>query len=114
MKIPKVISKNNHEYILVKQCNENLFQYKDLMYGYYECFTKFDLDLIEKRKAPRKMSPENVIFLQEVQMNREKIKEFKNRQCNKCKNRNSQKCEIHQDLNGELKCVDKEEEKNEY
>lgn len=54
MKIPKVISKNNHEYIFVKQCNENLFQYKDLMYGYYECFNRQDLGLIKEIiKPPR-------------------------------------------------------------
>lgn len=43
MKIPKIISKKEHEYIFVKQCNENLFLYKDMLYGYTECFTKYDL-----------------------------------------------------------------------
>jgi hypothetical protein len=52
MKIPKVISKNGHEYILVAKCNENLYLYKDLLYGYKETFTKFDLGLItEKEKT---------------------------------------------------------------
>lgn len=53
MKIPKVISKNEHEYILVKQVNDKIFLYKDLMYGYKECFTLYDLELIKKqRKRP--------------------------------------------------------------
>jgi len=43
MRIPKVISINNHEYIFVKKCNDNLYLYKDLLYGYKECFTKYDL-----------------------------------------------------------------------
>lgn len=47
MKIPKVISKNNHEYIFVKQCNERVYLYKDMLYGYMECFTEHDLGLIE-------------------------------------------------------------------
>lgn len=48
MNIPKVISKNNHEYILVQQCNDNLFLYKDLLYGYKESFTSFELGLTKK------------------------------------------------------------------
>lgn len=47
MKIPKVISKNNHEYILVKQINDKIFLYKDLLYGYKECFTRYDLGLVK-------------------------------------------------------------------
>ena len=50
MKIPKVISKNGHEYILVAKCNENLYLYKDLLYGYKEIFTKFDLGLIIEKE----------------------------------------------------------------
>lgn len=50
MKIPKVISKNGHEYILVSKCNENLYLYKDLLYGYKETFTKFDLGLITEKE----------------------------------------------------------------
>ena len=50
MKIPKVISKNGHEYILVAKCNENLYLYKDLLYGYKETFTKFGLGLITERE----------------------------------------------------------------
>lgn len=49
MRIPKVISKNNHEYILEKQVNEKLFLYKDLLYGYKECFSLYDLGLIEEQ-----------------------------------------------------------------
>lgn len=58
MRIPKVISKNNHEYIFEKQCNENMFLYREMLYGYKECFTKFDLDLIKKTPVVRKIKPE--------------------------------------------------------
>ena len=47
MKIPKLISKNGHEYIFVKQNNDNAFLYKDLLYGYRETFSKFDLGLVK-------------------------------------------------------------------
>lgn len=47
MKIPKIISKNGHEYILVKQNNETTFLYKDMIYRYNETFTKFDLGLVK-------------------------------------------------------------------
>ena len=50
MRIPKVISKKNHEYIFVKQCNEKVYLYKDMLYGYMECFTDYDLGLIEEVK----------------------------------------------------------------
>ncbi len=62
MKIPKVISKNNHEYIFVKQVNKNVFLYKDLMYGYNECFSPHDLGLVKEKVKPSKsyIRPENV------------------------------------------------------
>lgn len=65
MKIPKIISKNNHEYIFVKQVNKNVFLYKDLIYGYNECFTKFDLDLVKEKVKPSKsyIRPENVKYI---------------------------------------------------
>ncbi len=43
MRIPKVISKNNREYIFVEQCNEKLFLYQEMITGYKECFTIYDL-----------------------------------------------------------------------
>lgn len=46
-KVPKIISKNGHEYIFIQQNNENTFLYKDLMYGYKETFTKYDLGLVK-------------------------------------------------------------------
>lgn len=62
MNIPKVISKNNHEYILVNKINDNLYLYKDLMYGYKECFTKYDLGLVKEIAPPPKsnINPEKV------------------------------------------------------
>lgn len=62
MKIPKIISKNNHEYIFVKQVNKNMFLYKDMLYGYNECFTKFDLGMVKEIIEPPKteVKPERV------------------------------------------------------
>lgn len=62
MKIPKIISKNNHEYIFVKQVNKNMFLYKDMLYGYNECFTKFDLVMVKEIIEPPKteVKPERV------------------------------------------------------
>ena len=45
VKVPKIISKRGHEYILVEQCNDDLWLYKDLMYGYKCAFTSFELGL---------------------------------------------------------------------
>ena len=61
MGVLKIISKNNHEYIFVKQVNKNMFLYKDMLYGYNECFTKFDLGIIEPPKT--EIKPEKVKFL---------------------------------------------------
>ena len=57
MRIPKVISKNNHEYIFEKQINDTLFLYKDLMYGYRECFSLYDLGLIRNVRKEREGQP---------------------------------------------------------
>ena len=53
MKIPKIISKNNKEYILVKEY-PNFIQYKDMITGVKECFKR---DEIIKRKERRKENP---------------------------------------------------------
>ena len=47
MKIPKIISKNGHEYIFVKKFNDKVYVYKDMIYGYKEAFDLYDLGLIE-------------------------------------------------------------------
>lgn len=47
MRIPKIISRNNHEYIFVKQNNEKTYLYKDLLFGYYETFDRHDLGLVK-------------------------------------------------------------------
>ena len=65
MGVPKRFSKNNHEYIFVKQVNKTMFLYKDMLYGYNECFTKFDLGMVKEVVKPPKteVKPERVIFL---------------------------------------------------
>jgi len=46
----KIISKNNREYILVKEY-PNFIQYKDMITGLKECFKRDELEHIkEKRK----------------------------------------------------------------
>lgn len=47
MKIPKIISKNGHEYIFIQQNNNRTYLYKDLLYGYKETFTDYDLGLVK-------------------------------------------------------------------
>ncbi len=57
MKIPKVISKNGHEYIFVKQNNNRTYLYQDLLYGYKETFTDYDLGLVKQQvEPPKKLS----------------------------------------------------------
>lgn len=46
MKIPKIISKNNHEYILEKEY-PNFIMYKDMITGTRECFKRQELGLIK-------------------------------------------------------------------
>lgn len=60
MKIPKIISKNNHEYIFVKKCNDNLFLYEDMLYGFKECFNRHELGLIKKQERIYNISPEKM------------------------------------------------------
>lgn len=60
MKIPKIISKNGHEYIFVSKCNDNLFLYKDMLYGYNECFSRHELGLIKKQPKIRQASKHTV------------------------------------------------------
>ena len=47
MKIPKIISKNGHEYIFIRQNNSKTYLYQDLLYGYKETFTDYDLGLVK-------------------------------------------------------------------
>lgn len=48
MKIPKIISKNRHEYIFVKEY-PNFIMYKDMLTGVNECFSRHELGLIKKQ-----------------------------------------------------------------
>lgn len=52
MKIPKIISKNGHEYIFIQQNNNRTYLYQDLLYGYKETFTDFDLGLVKEIIKP--------------------------------------------------------------
>lgn len=60
MKIPKIIRKNEHEYIFEKKCNNNLFLYRDMKYGYKTYFSKYDLGLIKKQPRVNNISPEKI------------------------------------------------------
>lgn len=46
MRVPKIISKDGHEYIYVSKCNDKLFLYKDMISGFTTCFDLHDLGLI--------------------------------------------------------------------
>ena len=61
MKIPKVISKNNNQYIFVKEYADFVL-YKDLLTGVKECFSKFDLGLIQEKFSMKgfKANPQKV------------------------------------------------------
>lgn len=53
MKIPKIISKNGHEYIFVKEY-PNFVLYKDMITGVKETFQKCDLGLVKEMVKPPK------------------------------------------------------------
>lgn len=53
MKIPKIISKNGHEYIFVKEY-PNFVLYKDMITGVKETFQKYDLGLVKEMVKPPK------------------------------------------------------------
>ena len=58
MKIPEKILKNNRTYILVKQVNKKLFLYEAEKKGFKECFSLYDLGLVENRGRNYKIRPE--------------------------------------------------------
>ena len=59
MRIPKVIGKNNRQYIYVKEY-PNFIQYKDMLTGTKECFKRQELGLVKEQEKPRNLSPEKV------------------------------------------------------
>ena len=48
MKIPKIISKNNHEYIFVKEY-KNFIMYEDMITHTKECFNRQELGLVKEQ-----------------------------------------------------------------
>nr|DAS24498.1 MAG TPA: hypothetical protein [Caudoviricetes sp.] len=52
MKIPKIISKNGHEYIFVKEY-PNFILYQDMLTGVKETFQRYDLGLVKQVKIIR-------------------------------------------------------------
>ncbi len=48
MKIPKIISKNGHEYIFVKEY-PNFILYEDMLTGAKEAFQRYDLGLVKEK-----------------------------------------------------------------
>lgn len=51
MNIPKIISKNNHEYILVKEYPNHVL-YMDMLTHTRECFTRHELGMIKEIVKP--------------------------------------------------------------
>lgn len=58
-KIPKIISKNNREYIFEKEY-PNFLMYKDMITGVKECFNRQELNLMQKQKKIYNISPNKV------------------------------------------------------
>lgn len=54
MRIPKVISRNNREYIFVKEY-PNFISYKDMIIGVREDFTYYDLGLVKEVEVRPKL-----------------------------------------------------------
>ena len=59
MRIPKIISKNGHEYILVKEY-KNFIMYKDMLIGTMECFSRHELGLIKKQATMRQANKHHI------------------------------------------------------
>lgn len=59
MKIPNIISKNGHEYILIK-AYKNFILYQDMQTGINECFSEYDLGLIKEQPRITNISPEKI------------------------------------------------------
>lgn len=51
MRIPKIVSKKNREYILVKEYKNHIL-YKDMLTGSMECFTRHELGLMKEGIKP--------------------------------------------------------------
>lgn len=51
MTIPKIISKNNHEYIFEKEYS-NFIMYRDMITGTKECFNRQELGLVKEQVEP--------------------------------------------------------------
>ena len=47
-KIPKNIVHKGKKYTYVCKCNNNLFLYESVDYGYKMCFTRFELGLLQE------------------------------------------------------------------
>jgi hypothetical protein len=54
MRIPKIISIRNREYIIVKEYKTYIL-YKDMLTGCTECFTKHELGLVKEMVKPPKV-----------------------------------------------------------
>lgn len=53
MEIPKIISKNNHEYILVKEYPNHIL-YMDMLTHAKECFSRHELGMVKQMAKPGK------------------------------------------------------------
>lgn len=45
-----IISKDNHDYLFIKQCNKDIFLYEEQKGHYKETFSRYDLGLIKSVK----------------------------------------------------------------
>lgn len=51
MKIPKIIRRNNNEYIFEKEY-PNFIMYKDMLIGVRECFSRHELGMVREEVNP--------------------------------------------------------------
>ena len=59
MTMPKIISKDGHEYIFVKEY-KNFIMYEDMLTGIKECFSRYELGAIKKQPTIRYANKHNL------------------------------------------------------
>ena len=77
MKIPKIISKNGHEYIFVKEY-PNFILYKDMITGVKETFQRYDLGLVKEKIKPSTILKKTRRI--QMKLDREDLKDYKHNQ----------------------------------
>ena len=56
------VIKNGIMYKLIKQCNDTLYLYENMQYGFKETFTNFDLGMIKEANEKPNNKPHRIKF----------------------------------------------------